>query len=59
MGLIECHIEQTTKAPSPVMEVEQPERKNFIAEYENVSTKFVADCLRVEKGSTPLPPPPL
>ena len=56
MGLIECHIEQTTKAPSPVMEVEQPERKNFIAEYENVSTKFVADCLRVEKGSTPLPP---
>ena len=38
MGLIECHIEQTTKAPSPVMEVEQPERKNFIAEYENVFT---------------------
>ena len=38
MGLIECHIEQTTKAPSPVMEVEQPERKNLIPEYENVFT---------------------
>ena len=38
MGLIECHIEQTTKSPSPVMEVEQPERKNLIAEYENVFT---------------------
>ena len=37
-GLIECHIEQTTKAPSPEMEVEQPERKNLIAEYENVFT---------------------
>ena len=35
-GLIEYHIEQTTKAPSPVMEVERKEIKTLIAEYENV-----------------------
>ena len=35
MGLIEYHIEQTTKAPSPVMDVERQEiKKNLIAEYE-------------------------
>ena len=38
MGLIEYHIEQTTKAPSPVMEVERPEKKNLIAEYVDVFT---------------------
>ena len=36
MGLIEYHIEQTTKAPSPVMDVERQEIKNLIAEYEDV-----------------------
>ena len=38
LGLIEYHIEQTTKAPSPVMEVERKEMKTLIAEYENVFT---------------------
>ena len=38
MGLIEYHIEQTTKAPSPVMDVERQEIKNLIAEYEDVFT---------------------
>ena len=38
MGLIEYHIEQITKAPSPVMEVERPEIDNLIAEYEAVFT---------------------
>ena len=32
MGLTEYHIEQTTKAPSPVMEVERQEIKNLIVE---------------------------
>ena len=36
MGLIEYDIEQTTKAPSPVMDVERQEIKNLIAEYEDV-----------------------
>ena len=36
MGLIEYHIEQTTKAPSPVMEVERQEIHSLIAEYEDV-----------------------
>ena len=38
MGLIEYHIEQTTKAPCPVMEVERQEIKKLIAEYEDVFT---------------------
>ena len=39
MGLIEYHIQQTTKAPSPVMEVGRQEiKKNLIAEYEDVFT---------------------
>ena len=38
MGLIEYHSEQTTKATSPVMEVERQEIKNLIAEYEDVFT---------------------
>ena len=38
MDLIESHIEQTTKTPSPVMEVEQTEIKTLIAEYEDAFT---------------------
>ena len=38
MGPVEYHIEQTTKAPSAIMEVERPEINNLIAEYEDVFT---------------------
>ena len=38
MGLIEYHFEQTTKAPSPVMEVKRQEIHNLVAEYEDVFT---------------------
>ena len=38
MGLVEYHIEQTTKAPSPIREVERPEINNLITEYEDVFT---------------------
>ena len=38
MGLVEYHIEQTTKAPSPIMAVERTEINNLIAEYEDVFT---------------------
>lgn len=38
MGLVEYHIKQTTKAPSPIMAVERTEINNLIAEYEDVFT---------------------
>ena len=36
MSHIEYHIEQTTQAPAPVMEVEQQEKHTLICEFEDV-----------------------
>jgi len=38
MGLVEYHIDQTTEAPLPVMEVERQEIGNLIEEYADVFT---------------------